>query len=1517
MASTPHVSANTGGTGGEAAVATVHMSAYSSDIAKPLSGSRSTFTSSPLAAPPPPTTTVAGSSPRPPGVGVRRRKRRLPRPRSAPPLASAVGASSTPLDWGPRHTTPTHGGAARPQPAPATVTGSNTVPPKAVRRLRLRCCDLFCGGGGSSIGWEAAGFDVVLGIDTNPKARRCFAMNHPSADVLDTSIANTAACVTALRKANLHLATVSAPCQGLSSAGHQRADDPRNNLTYAAALIFSQVRTPVVVFENVPQAADSKQWAAAVAVLRSAGYTIAGATLDACNFGCAQRRVRFFAVATQPGHDFDFESAAKSASSRPRTRVCDVFPDRSHFYHFGRGRNDKCIYSASHESPPLRCNCGYYPRRAGAYRARPSDDGTIDQCSPFSRRELATLQGWPAASWLPHNRGDAARIIGNSVAPPVTQWIGSIAAAPFAKQHAVARMAGCIRTEADLRFFQTAAAHGWGHGAVQRAIEAQDAAVAGAHQGPLPGSQLEQWLQMHRRVPDSDASTGAAVHVAQLQRRERRRLTQLLQARIRSDGTLRDLRDPIWDSPPIGAPPSSGNPAAHWANKPWRVGDVSAVPTHRSTVSQQWRRLQAAHMCHCERCQAHSASVHGHPPPLEALRDAHRSGVLPDPSTWTADPECYQCEMVNEVRVGLSPPLRDDLAPVEIPNGKSCWDEWAAAVTYMDKMDAIQAFETGVWKLPKGSVCSALHMVIRPSDHRAFKRDGTPYPVRSVVDLTKSGVNASVPKWKFRMPGVDDAIALLGRFPHALLGTTDLSKYYPSIGLGPSVAGACWVRDPRADDVWRGTGPPSAAWLDWLAKKRASGKRYKQYRRCSGVPLGLRVAPAFACGLSGEMVQFLTSLGIHCSMYVDDLIICAATPEQCARDMATAVSVFTWLGLRCNPDKQAGPSKRLRYLGLIIDTVAGTVSIDNDRRLDLLRSVRRLIDAGSCGTKDLETLIGKLGFAASVVRGGKAFLHRLRLCWGAAASSSSSAAHIDSGARLDAEWWARQLSDTIQGSRIFLTDSPLPVVTLKSDAAGEIGWGYVVDGVLHWSRWHPDTVTNAHIQYKELVALVHCMEEYGEHFANQIVRFGVDNSSVCYAANKLSSRCPTLMSLLRRLANAQCYHNCDAVAVHVSRQYNELADLATRFSSLQEFEAFLPASVATPSAAQTRTCRTRSPADSEPVYCIRLLPRAAAASHPPRSSSTPAVSASSTRSATAWASLGPSSTSRSRASTSGTSPASTAARNCARTPPSLSTPPPSGTTPSTTAPTTLASAPAVASPSSCTDSKTATRTSRSSSTRCSSKSSFASPASSASDPSLISSPARSRTSSSGRASSLRTTPPCAPSDTASACSFATSNGATAVRSSPSAAGIRSERKSTACEPSRSPMTSASGAPASCCACSSDACTASPPALCASSPTWRPTTSCCARPSPGLSCAPASRLERLASRIGINGRIGGRSLRAGGTTDWFSVQATRQWVKHQGGWKSNAFERYDRPTPAGRQRLTDMYTARLGSMLSPL
>ena len=75
-----------------------------------------------------------------------------------------------------------------------------------------------------------------------------------------------------------------------------------------------------------------------------------------------------------------------------------------------------------------------------------------------------------------------------------------------------------------------------------------------------------------------------------------------------------------------------------------------------------------------------------------------------------------------------------------------------------------------------------------------------------------------------------------------------------------------------------------------------------------------------------------------------------------------------------------------------------------------------------------------------------------------------------------------------------------------------------------------------------------------------------------------------------------------------------------------------------------------------------------------------------------------------------------------------------------------------------------------------------------------------------------------------------------------------------------------------------------------------------------------RLQALASQCGVRGRIAGRSLRAGGATDYFAVDAGVQFVKHQGGWKSDAYLRYDRPTPAQRVFLATKYAKRLRSLL---
>ena len=172
--------------------------------------------------------------------------------------------------------------------------------------------------------------------------------------------------------------------------------------------------------------------------------------------------------------------------------------------------------------------------------------------------------------------------------------------------------------------------------------------------------------------------------------------------------------------------------------------------------------------------------------------------------------------MVDDIRVGFNPPFVDGAPPpMEVKNGKTCWDEWSAMVEHMDKMDDIGIMEDGVWQKPPGSVVSAMHCVTRPSDLRAFERTGVAYPVRTVIDLTKSGVNDRMPRWPFRMEGIDAAVRLVGRHGTCWVGKTDFSRYFPSCPLHPDLQRFVVVKDPRVDTKWQGSGKPTAEWLEY------------------------------------------------------------------------------------------------------------------------------------------------------------------------------------------------------------------------------------------------------------------------------------------------------------------------------------------------------------------------------------------------------------------------------------------------------------------------------------------------------------------------------------------------------------------------------------------------------------------------------------------------------------------------------------------------------------------------------
>ena len=122
------------------------------------------------------------------------------------------------------------------------------------------------------------------------------------------------------------------PCQGFSSAGTRRHDDPRNSLVSVFAQLVARARPTAFVFENVEgflTASGGDRVFELLEPLLEAGYCIHLRKVNAANYGVPQHRKRVIAIGglgwepvfPQPTHSAHGAPGATRAASRhlPKT----------------------------------------------------------------------------------------------------------------------------------------------------------------------------------------------------------------------------------------------------------------------------------------------------------------------------------------------------------------------------------------------------------------------------------------------------------------------------------------------------------------------------------------------------------------------------------------------------------------------------------------------------------------------------------------------------------------------------------------------------------------------------------------------------------------------------------------------------------------------------------------------------------------------------------------------------------------------------------------------------------------------------------------------------------------------------------------------------------------------------------------------------------------------------------------------------------------------------------------------
>ena len=257
------------------------------------------------------------------------------------------------------------------------------------------------------------------------------------------------------------------------------------------------------------------------------------------------------------------------------------------------------------------------------------------------------------------------------------------------------------------------------------------------------------------------------------------------------------------------------------------------------------------------------------------------------------------------------------------------------------------------------------------------------------------------------------------------------------------------------------------------------------------LPFGRRSSPFIFNTFTDALTWILIHVfGIpYLLHYLDDFFI-ADNKNQLLQYMDRMKKAFQWLRIPLAPDKIEGPSTCITYLGIEIDSSRLTIQLPLSKLSDLHSTLLLWQDRRSCTKREILSLIGKLSFAAKVVKPGRMFLRRL-IALSTTAAKLNHHIYLNNEARADIEWWCQFLHNCNGMSIIPTHYIDSNQLCLFTDASN-LGFGALYHHEWFSLPW-PSAFTTYHINVKELFAIVAAVFTWGHHWHNKQIILFSDN----------------------------------------------------------------------------------------------------------------------------------------------------------------------------------------------------------------------------------------------------------------------------------------------------------------------------------------------------------------------------------------------------------------------------------------
>ena len=337
------------------------------------------------------------------------------------------------------------------------------------------------------------------------------------------------------------------------------------------------------------------------------------------------------------------------------------------------------------------------------------------------------------------------------------------------------------------------------------------------------------------------------------------------------------------------------------------------------------------------------------------------------------------------------------------------------------------------------------------------------------------------------------------------------------------------------------TAPSSWAWtgLHWTFTDEDSPTFMCDTR----LPFGARRAPGIFHRITQAVRRSLQKQGFSpLVVYVDDFLIISPSKEECQTAFSMLITILRSLGFGIAWNKVIDPTQCLTFLGIEINTVLGTLSLNHEKREKLIAFLEAHLKRKRLSQKQLQRLAGKLSWAASVIPWGR--LHIRSLFTHLSALHSPNHKCLTATIAKDLHWWLLCLRVPSHRRRLWDTR---PSIAVHCDASQHAGGAFCLNDWFY-TAWSADlpSLNPAHINTKELAIAVAAIFHWAPQLRNHRVHIVTDSSTTAAILNKGTSPSPAAVDILRCLSALATVLDISVFASHIPGCDNHIPDAISR-----------------------------------------------------------------------------------------------------------------------------------------------------------------------------------------------------------------------------------------------------------------------------------------------------------------------------------------------------------------------------------